>query len=288
MKIDLIGCGKESNILVDSFENGGLSGLSILYNPEDGVSYRDVEQNFDENRFIRCLDESDFANSSRANPAFLVLCGNSLTAGAALRMLQCLRSLRSASVPPSIIYVRRENQAFLSADERQSEAQIGSALQEHARYGLLSRAILIDRDCVELATPNLNFRDYDKQINEFIAGVISNIEFLRNEKPIYGGFDNSPGPACIETIGLMETNLGVEQGFYDLKYVREKNYLFCINEEELNGKNGNKLIKNFKDLIIKKKEKDEEKVNFAVYSSPHPGKTCYTIYKSSINQNYIG
>lgn len=158
-------------------------------------------------------------------------------------------------------------------------------LQEHARAGHFKEIILVHTDLLEDISNNLQIERYHEILNENLAHLIWAKEKIESSKPVLGNLTECADSATIVTVGVADER-GHERLLYPIEYPREKQYAFVV-DEKLLKEDGQKIISEVRKTIGTKKKHDGEKISFGIYPSEADESSCYTIYRSSVNQELI-
>ncbi len=117
---------------------------------------------------------------------------------------------------------------------------------------------------------------YDK-LNTVIVDTIHMINFFDHNEAIIGNEFESLPTYCINSIGVMNADTGVESMFFNLDECREKRYYYSINNKQL--QTDGELFDKLSDQMESKSE-EFVKNSFGVYSNSFDKNYCYIVKKS--------
>ena len=208
----------------------------------------------------------------------VVLGGSGTISGAALRLLEHLRSNRI-----SVIYIQPDL-ALLSEVQKMQERIVRNVLQEYARSGMIECVYLIDNLLVEKGIGDVPIMGYFDVLNQAIVNTVHMINVFKNSEPIIGNFIKPSPLSRIATIGVLNVEEDQEKWFYDLTQARDVVYYYGINEEDL--QEDGSLFRKITDYV-KSKLDDGINISYGVFKTTYDQKYCYCIKYTSMVQSFI-
>jgi hypothetical protein len=159
---------------------------------------------------------------------FFFCSGHEISSGSILATLEQFKSLKI-----NVVYIRPDLD-LLSEKERLQEKVTFNVLQQYARSALFEKIVLIDDRRVANILGNLSIVEYRQKINSFIADSFHMVNYFKNSESIMSSISPPREINRICTIGIFCMETGKEKYFFDLDYLREKQFYFAFGEETLN------------------------------------------------------
>lgn len=209
----------------------------------------------------------------------VVIGGSGKISCASLRILENIKKL-----PISILYIKPD-MTLLGGSSLLRERVVFGVLQEYARSGVFEKMYLISNEMLDGILDGAPIIGYHEKLNEILVPTFHMLNVFSNNEPIIGKIEKPKITHRIVTIGLYDSDKNQEKKFFSLDNVREKCYIYGINEEKL--KNDGKL---FKTIMNQMKSKSEEnvKVSYAVYSTNYDYDIAYVIERTPHVQTQNG
>lgn len=233
-------------------------------------------------------DESNFSlpefadpesyDNNPINPNFkidseldVVLCGEDIMSSSVLRILENYKdcTIRIFYIKPSY--------KFLSEMQKLTDKVVYNVLQEYTRSKRFDSMYILEYDSIVKMIGKVPIVQVQNKIYQLVCSTIHMINFLSNNEPVMSNFQETPVTYSISTIGIMNFSDGSENKLFLLDNIREKRYLYCINENQLS--NDGELF----DIIntqIDSKIEENTSIMFGIYPSKYDENYCYVIYKS--------
>mgnify|MGYP003130297514 FL=1 len=206
----------------------------------------------------------------------LILAGSGNITGISLRLLESLKSYNL-----SVLYVQPDVD-MLTPDAKKREFAVRNILQEYARSGLLEEMFLVDNLRIENLIGDTTLSEYWPSINQTIVNTIHMMNIFKHSSPIMSTTPESPPTARIKTIGQMNFDTHDESMFYNLNYVREKQYIYALNEKKIEEEAG--LVKKINQKI--KSISDENvRASYSIYATKYENDYVFTTHSATMIQN---
>lgn len=206
----------------------------------------------------------------------IILAGSGNITGITLRLLESLKGTRL-----SVLYVQPDVD-MLAPDAKKREFAVRNILQEYARSGLLEQILLVDNLEIETLVGETTLGEYWPSINRAIVNTIHMMNVFEHSKPVMSIASESPATARIKTIGQMNFDTHEESLFYNLNYVREKQYIFALSEKKIDEEPG--LLKKINQKI--KSISDENvRASYSIYATSYEDDYVFTTHSATIIQN---
>jgi hypothetical protein len=206
----------------------------------------------------------------------IVFAGSGNITGITLRLLETLKSSRL-----SVIYIQPDLE-MLSSDAKKREFAVKNILQEYARSGLLQDITLIDNLEMEKIVGDTTLSEYWTSINQAIVNTIHMMNIFKHSKPVMSTASDIPTTARIKTIGQMDFETGQESLFYNLQFIREKQYLFAFNEKRVDEEPG--LLKKI-NKKIKSLSSDSVRASYDICTTKYEDDYVFITHSATIVQN---
>lgn len=208
--------------------------------------------------------------------ALVIIGGSGKVSCASLRILENIRSLSI-----SIMYIKPD-MSLLGGTPLLREKVVFGVLQEYARSGVFEKMYLISNEALDEIIDGAPIIGYHDKLNEVLVPAFHMIKVFDNTDPVIGKIEKSKITHRITTIGIYDAAKNKEKKFFSLDNVREKCYIYGINEEKL--KNDGKLFKKIMSQI-KSKSEENVKVSYAIYSTDYDYDIAYVIERTPCIQN---
>lgn len=201
----------------------------------------------------------------------LIVGGSGKVSCASLRILENIRNL-----PISILYIKPD-MSLLSESALLRERVVYGVLQEYARSGVFEKIYLVSNEMLDEIIDGAPIIGYHDKLNEVLVPTFHMINVFENTEPVIGKIEKPKITHRIVTIGLYDSDKNQEKKFFSLDNVREKCYIYGINEEKL--KNDGKLFKKIMNQV-KSKAEENVKISYAVYSTEYDYDIAYVIERT--------
>jgi len=201
----------------------------------------------------------------------VVVGGSGKISCASLRILENIKKL-----PISILYIKPD-MTLLNGSSLLRERVVFGVLQEYTRSGVFEKMYLVSNEMLDEILDGAPIIGYHERLNEILVPTFHMLNVFSNNEPIIGKIEKPKITHRIVTLGLYDPDQNQEKKFFSLDNVREKCYIYGINEEKL--KNDGKL---FKKIMSQVKSKSEEnvKISYAVYSTNYDYDIAYVIERT--------
>jgi len=181
----------------------------------------------------------------------------------------------------SVLYIKPDT-SLLSKNKSLHENATYGILQQFARSGLFKMLYLVSNTNLENILGNVPIIGYNSKINELLVSTIHMINVFKNSEPVMGKIEDPRDICRIATFGISDIEGNEEKSFFTLDNVREKCYIYSINEERL--KTEGDLRKKIVSYVKEQSETEDLKVYFGVFSTNYQQDYCYTLNYTSIIQ----
>tara|TARA_Y100001963_G_C6718642_1_gene418028 strand:+ start:452 stop:1291 length:840 start_codon:yes stop_codon:yes gene_type:complete len=220
-----------------------------------------------------CPDFTDFFKDIDDEILF-ILSGSGYISAASLRILYYLKDKKI-----NILYIEPDTE-FLSETKKLMEYSSFHILQEYARSGVFNKIFLMKNSNLVNIIGDLPITGYYDSINQYIAPIVHMINVFDNSSPVMTTLHRTSPTSRICTIGIINIGTGEEELFFPLDLIKEKQYYYAINEENL--KTDGTLLSRIKKQI--KKTPEGVHSSFGIYSTSYETDYVYTVSYSSAVQ----
>ena len=181
---------------------------------------------------------------------WLIVAGAGKISGATLAILEQLRD-RSVNV----IHITSDP-ILLTKTQKKQERVVFNVLQQYARSGMISGLWLVSNPQVQSWVGEESIHSYYDKINDAIANFISNISWLRGNKPFMGSLFEPKDVSRIKTVSLGDPNNNEENLYFLLDNITETCYYYSISEED--QRDNTELLKSIRRRIASDGDKNIE------------------------------
>lgn len=209
------------------------------------------------------------------DPTTVILSGGSKTSGAALRLLEQLKSRQL-----TILYIKPDLSTAPKSTVMMEKVVFG-VLQQYTRSKKIFHMIVVDNSTVESIIGNISVSSYWEEMNNVISNTYHMINVFTNTEPLLNTMVEEGKTSNISTLGVVSTDPLSEKLFYDLKMPRTKKYFFGISEKTLNEKKD--LLPNIR-TYLKEVSTEECSAGFAIYSTQYETDYAYSLHYASMIQ----
>ena len=226
--MDVIGFGKVGCAVVKQlaeypqynifYIDVGLSGRNCYVLPDSNTAEEAEERTPSFSKLVKKVEEH----------LFFFCTGHEIASGSILATLQQFKNLKI-----NVVYIRPDLD-LLSEKERLQEKCTFNILQQYARSALFEKIILIDDNRVASILGNLSIIEYRQKINSYIAKSFHMVNYFKNSESVMSSISPPREINRICTLGIFCMETGKEKYFFDLDYLREKQFYFAFGEETLN------------------------------------------------------
>ena len=201
-----------------------------------------------------------------------VVSGAGKIASASLRVLEHLKHCDI-----NILYIKPDLD-FLSEPALQREGLVRGVLQQYARSGVFERIYIVDNKMVESALGSVPVAGYYEALNEYIASAFHMVNVYSHIDPVFGNRQDAVESARISTIGLVDVGRDEDRAFFELDFVRQKDYFYGVNEEraQTDGTLKKKITES-----AKKRLDENTKVTYSVYTTQYKEEHGFCVYHTS-------
>ena len=206
----------------------------------------------------------------------LVLAGSGNITGISLRLLQSLKNYNL-----SVLYIQPDID-MLAPDARKREFAVRNILQEYARSGLLEEIILVDNVEVENIVGDTTLNEYWNSINSLIVNTIHMMNVFKHSNSVMATASEEIETARIRTIGQMNFDTSDETMFYNLNFVRDKKYIFALNEKKIEEEPG--LLKKINQKI-KSISNENVRASYSIHNTKYEDNYVFTTHSATMIQN---
>lgn len=271
--MDIIGLGAAACNIVEHFEEyPQYNTYKLDSEKRSGRFFQLKKCSTPEQYEVETPDLSDFFSEIESEISFFVV-GSGLISASSLSILEQLKDKNI-----TLYYIQPKINS-LTGNKKKLERVTFGILQQYARSGLLDKIVLLSNQKIIDIVGNLPVIGYYKKINDLIASTIHYINIFNRTKHVYGVIEGKENVCRIETIGLLDTESSREKLFYDLDLVREKDYIYALNNEEL--LNESNIVLNIEKEMQEKKEGDLTKISYRLYSTEYKDNFGFCIFRTS-------
>jgi len=203
--------------------------------------------------------------------SLVIIGGSGKISCASLRILECIKKL-----PISILYIKPD-MTLVVGEALLRERMAFGVLQEYARSNVFKQVYLVSNEFLDGIVGGAPIIGYHEKLNEVLVPTLHMINVFENTEPVVGKIENSKQTHKIVSIGLHDVLTGEEKMFFSLDNVRERCYIYGINEEKLksDGTLLKKITKQTND-----RSSDEVRTSYAVYSTEYDHDIGYIIERT--------
>jgi len=204
----------------------------------------------------------------------LIVGGGGKVSSATLRILECTQSN-----PIEVLYIKPD-ESSATTDALVRDKISFNILQQYARSGVFERVYVVSNNEIERAVGNIPLSHYYTKINSIISSTFHMLNVYKNTAASFSRFSDSDNISRISSFGVGTMDKVVDQMFYGLDYINEKEYYFAINQKQLDE--DPQLL-----TTIKRRIKQDDvtiQAGFGVYPTPYEQNYIYVIANTKIIQ----
>ena len=201
----------------------------------------------------------------------LIVSGGESICASTLRILENYKHLKIR-----VFYIK-PNHKFLSDIEKLTDKAVFNILQEYTRSKRFDSMYLLEQESISKILGKVPITVFYDKLYDYIMSTIHMINFFDNNETVMSNFKDSPATYCLNTIGVMDIDSGVESLFYPVDNIRETRYYYFINSEQLNTDGD---LHDLIDKQINSKVEENMSVMFGIYQSTFSQNYCYIVSKS--------
>ena len=206
----------------------------------------------------------------------LIVGGSGKISCGSLRILENIKRL-----PISILYIQPDL-GMLDNTQKMQEKLVRNVMQEYARSGVFEKVCLVSNNSLDKIIGGAPVIGYFEALNELLVPSLHMVNFFSNNKAVSGSIPKPKSTHRIYTVGIFDTQKNEEKMFFSLDNVRNRCYIYGVNEEKL--KTDKKLMNKIKKQIESKKEENLD-ISYAIYSTDYDYDIGYVIERTPIIQN---
>tara|TARA_Y100000296_G_scaffold86559_1_gene126720 strand:+ start:2551 stop:3387 length:837 start_codon:yes stop_codon:yes gene_type:complete len=206
-----------------------------------------------------------------------IVCGAGAISGAALKILQCLKSRNI-----NILYIKPDLK-FLGEKNLLQEHLVRNVLQEYARSGVFNQLYIVDNNEVEKILGEVPIMSFYDKINDLIVSTVHMVNVYQHLNSVYSTPQINKEINKISTFGLVDLESEEEKLFFSLDNLSEKCYYYAINQETL--ETDGSLLRRLTESIAKNTEDEKVNTSFQVYSTSYNENYGYILAKTSETNN---
>ena len=233
----------------------------VSIKPQD--LHKDYESNYKRLALAKCKGDT-----------MLILCGAGDISGAALRVLD---QLKSNNV--DVVYVKPDI-SQLSEEQILKERLCFGVLQQYTRSALLNNMFIVDNVSVEQVLGSVSLKNYWKDINNVISSTIHMSNVFKHTEPLLTTISRKRETVRIGTYGVVNSETKKEKLFYDLQNTRLKNYFYGLSEKTLEKKDVLSDIRSFAEA----QKGDRTDVGFSIFPTSYEQDYVYSQHFASFIQ----
>ena len=260
-----IGIGKKTAAVLK-----GLKLDHVIYDKPRKSSVEAYERDFDAQEF-----KDSLANTTEKE-VLLVLYSSDPISTVVLTMLRCLCRDMGKTVD---VLLLMDDVKGISKKGKQIHRMIYGVLQNKAGRGF-RELILFDLRVVDsIVSPKASITTYESLFAGFIASAVGWYYYSKTQEPLLENLTEGNDVANIVALGQMGFE-GFEQNYFDLKYIRSKDYYFFLNQTDLEKKG---MMSEIKELIPENEQ--ECSFGFAIFNNGSGESFVQTVSISSYTYN---
>lgn len=197
-----------------------------------------------------------------------VIVGGGRISCASLRLMEELNKNKL-----SVLYVRPDI-SLLNREDRMLDKITFNVLQQYARSGVFEKLYLTSNPVIDGIIGGAPIIGYYDKLNHQLVSVFHMIQVFTHSPPVIGSIETPKVTHRIVSIGMLDTVRNTENMFFYLDNVRERCYIYGINEEKL--KSDDTLMRKIT-TQVRKKSTDEMRTSYAVYPTDYSYDLCYVV-----------
>lgn len=222
----------------------------------------------------KCPSFKTFLKNIEQNVLFVCNGSEKLTA----MSLRVLQPIREKGCQVELLYIKPDNSYLFDNTALKHEKVAFNVFQQYARSGLFERMYIIDEKKVTDMVGDAPLLELDDKRNEVITQTYHMINVLKHSKPVVSALSEIGEASRIATIGVSIFEKNERNHFYDLGFVKEREYYYAINENLINKD------KTLHKKIMKQLKQDSEEnltISYAVYPTDYDMNTIYFVSYSN-------
>jgi hypothetical protein len=249
----IIGLGKAGCAVAKLFKKHKTYQV-VLLDEDKGIKKCDSVEEYDQAQY-----KPPKTWLTKHSEALVITCGSGKIAGAVLRVLEPLKTLKT-----TVCYITAELD-YLSSDAKKRDRVHFSVLQEFTRSGLIDEIILFDNEQALENFGHGSIKEYYNQINHYYYSALHMNNFCRNVEPVFGSIHGPKEISRITTLGLGHLNENnPEKLLFPLDNITETCYIINVSKDDL--ANDDDLVPYIKDMASINKNLGRI-TSFAVYET---------------------
>jgi hypothetical protein len=205
-----------------------------------------------------------------------ILCGGGNVSGSTLRLLEKINHTEI-----TILYVRPDI-SLTSSEVAIKDKVIFGILQELTRSGIFKKILIVSNSQVENLLGGLSISEYYDSLNKVIVSSIHMVNYLLTAKDVFGKMSLERDLDRISTIGILNTEEGLENYLYNLSTPRQKIFLYAIKEEDLTT--NKELIKMIQQQARNSYSGTELDISYKITKTNYESNFVYIISNTNIIQ----
>lgn len=252
-KITIMGLGEAGKNIVEDFR--GYPQFDVVSIDSEGSPDILIDHESNHEKY-----EKDYGKLADidGDELIFILSGSGDISGAALSILEPYNE------KDITIYYIEPDRNFLSVQEKKKEKIVRNVLMQMSRSAVFDRMFFASNPKIEDILGGVPIKQYYEKINELISFTLSNYLYFQNNDSVFGNM-REPDEICrLSTMGIIKEDQ--EQYFYPLDMIREKEFYFTFEQEEL--ENNTNLIGELKESMKKKRDGEfQTAISYGIYEA---------------------
>jgi hypothetical protein len=267
--VNIIGLGEGGCRIADTFAQYPEYSIYKIDHGETGLNCYDFPpcRNPEEYEAVELPQIETFLEKIEGDSIFVVVGGGQISC-ASLRIMEGLQKNNL-----SVLYVRPDI-SLLNREDQMLDKITFNVLQQYARSGVFETLYLASNPIIDGIIGGAPIIGYYDKLNEQLVSVFHMIQVFSHSSPVIGKLDNPKVTHRIVSIGMLDMVRNTENMFFYLDDIRERCYIYCINEEKL--KSDDTLMRKITSQV-RGKSTDEIRTSYAVYPTDYSYDLCYVI-----------
>jgi len=208
-----------------------------------------------------------FFKDLEGDTLFVIVGGGQISC-ASLRLMEMLKKNNL-----SVLYVRPDI-SLLNREDKMLDHITFNVLQQYARSGVFETLYLTSNPVIDGIIGGAPIIGYYDKLNTQLVSTFHMIQVFQHTPPVIGKLETPKETSRIVSIGMLDMVRNIENMFFYLDNVRERCYIYGINEDKL--KSDDTLMRKIT-TQVRAKATEEAKISYAVYPTDYSYDLCYVI-----------
>jgi len=212
------------------------------------------------------------------NKIIFVLSGSGDISGAALSLLEPYRDKEIN------IYYIEPDRDFLSSTEKKKERIVRNVFTQMTRSAVFERMFFANNSKIEEIYGGIPIKQYFEEINEVISYTLNNFLYFQNNEAVFGDIQGPDDICRLSSMGVINDENGKEEYFYDLGMIKEKEFYFTFESDEL--ENNRSLVRDLKNRMSNKREGEMQiDISYSIFEMKNSNHIC--VSNTSVDQSIV-